>query len=152
MSRWHRKSRSIVDMSANDHVKAFIFFEMTSTILSSNSLQCEAPSLKLLPFISNFWTSPTGPGRLSSQGSTSAERSAPPLVRLWNRQGNHHMASNGLGRSANLRMFPKPSHQPSFLGWWGPSTRFVLRTKHVLQVRRCEAKRGLNWPPRFIYI
>ena len=72
VSRWHRKSGSIPGIFADDHAKAFMCSDITSAILSSNSLHNEVSSLNFFPLISLSWTSPTGSGRLSLMASASA--------------------------------------------------------------------------------
>ena len=70
--RWHRKSRSIPSISADYHVKAPLFSNITSVILSLSSFSNEVSSLNFFSFTSLSRTSPASPGRLSLMASTSA--------------------------------------------------------------------------------
>ena len=51
VSRWHKKSGSITNMSTDDHAKTFRFTAITSAILSSNSLPSVVSFLNFFPFI-----------------------------------------------------------------------------------------------------
>jgi len=63
--QWHRKSGSMLGLTAADHAKASMCRVMTSTIGSCASWPKDRPSLNFLPLISLSNTSPTGSGRFS---------------------------------------------------------------------------------------